>query len=73
MNLNDLKIIVYEGNVCEVIQWIKNKIGKHEVLNLREYFNEQDVWGVYKEGDEKFRYYYECVGKGHYTVFVVNE
>lgn len=73
MNLNDLKVIVHEGDVCDVVKWIKDKIGKHEVLSLREYFNGQDVYGVYLEGDEKFRYYYECVGRGHYTVFVIND
>jgi len=73
MNLNDRKVIVFEGDVCEVVKWIKDKLGKHEVLCLREYFDGQQVYGVYLEGDEKFRYYYECVGKGHYTVFVVNE
>lgn len=73
MNLNDRKIIVFEGDVYEVVKWIKDKIGKHEVLCLKEYFEGQDVYGVYLEGDEKFRFYYECVGNGHYTVFVVNE
>ena len=73
MNLNDLKVIVHEGDVYEVVKWIKDKIGKHEVLCLKEYFNGQDVYGVYLEGDEKFRYYYECIGKGNYTIFVVNE
>jgi hypothetical protein len=25
------------------------------------------------EGEEKFRYYYQCLGHGRYSVFVINE
>lgn len=73
MNLNDRKIIVFEGDVYETVKWINDKLGKHEVLCLREYFDDQQVYGVYLEGDEKFRYYYQCLGKGKYVIFVINE
>ena len=68
------KVIVFEGNVTEVTQFIKEHVKeKTETISLREYFYGDDIWGVYVPGDEKFRYYYQCLGKGHYTVFVINE
>jgi len=72
-NIQHGKIIVFEGNVTEVTQFIKEHIKeKTDSLNLKEYFNGDDVWGIYVPGDEKFRYYYQCLGNGKYTVFVIN-
>lgn len=65
------KTIVFEGNVKEVSEFIKQVVGDHQTINLKEYF-QSDVYGVYKEGDEKFRYYYECLGDGKYTVFTAS-
>ena len=53
------KVIVFEGNVTEVTQFIKEHVKeKTETISLKEYFNGDDIWGVYVPGDEKFRYYY---------------
>jgi len=65
------KTIVFEGNVKEVSEFIKQVVGDHQTINLKEYL-QSDVYGVYKEGDEKFRYYYECFGDGKYTVFTAS-
>jgi len=68
------KVVVFEGNVSEVTQFIKNHVSeKTSTISLKEYFNGDDIWGVYVEGEDKFRYYYQCLGKGLYTVFVINE
>lgn len=68
------KKIVFEGNVSEVTVFIKTNIKeKTDTLCLKEYFNGEDVWGVYVRGDEKFRFYYQCMGKGKYIVFTTEE
>ena len=67
------KIVVFEGTVVEVTEFIKLHIKeKTDSLNLKDYFNGDDVWGVYVPGDEKFRFYCQCLGNGKYTVFVIN-
>jgi len=67
------KIVVFEGTVVEVTEFIKLQIKeKTDSLNLKDYFNGDDVWGVYVPGDEKFRFYYQCLGNGKYTVFIIN-
>ena len=41
------KVIVFEGNVTEVTQFIKEHVKeKTETINLREYFKGDDIWGV---------------------------
>lgn len=68
------KVVVFQGNVSEVTQFIKGHVKeKTDTICLKEYFNGDDVWGVYVEGEDKFRYYYQCLGRGLYTVFVINE
>lgn len=68
------KVVVFEGNVVEITNFIKEHVKeKTDTLCLKEHFNGDDVWGVYVPGDEKFRYYYQCLGKGRYTVFVIND
>jgi len=68
------KVVVFEGTVVEAVQFIKGQIKvKTDTLSLKEYFNGDDVWGVYVPGEEKFRYYYQSLGKGRYSVFVINE
>lgn len=68
------KVVVYEGNVAEVTQFIKKHITeKTDTISLKEYFNGSDVWGVHVPGEDKFRYYYQCLGNGKYTVFVIHE
>jgi len=68
------KVVVSEGTVVDVTEFIKKHVKeKTDTLNLREYFNGDDVWGVYVPGEEKFRYYYQCLGKGKYIVFIINE
>jgi len=67
------KQVVFEGDVKEVTNFIKEHVKeKTQTLNLRDHF-QSDVWGVYVEGEEKFRYYYQCLGHGRYSVFVINE
>ena len=67
------KVIVTEGSVTDVTQFIREHIKeKTESLCLAEYFNGDDVWGVYVPGDEKFRFYYQCLGNGKYIVFTIN-
>lgn len=67
------KTVVFEGDVREVTDFIRKQIKeKTQTLHLKEYF-EADVWGVYVEGDDKFKYYYQCLGNGRYSVFVINE
>ena len=68
------RVVVFEGTVTDVTQFIKEHVKeKTESLNLKEYFKDDDVWGVYVPGDEKFRYYYQCVSKGRYIVFTIND
>lgn len=68
------KVVVFEGTVVEAVQFIKEQVKvKTDTLSLKEYFNGDDVWGVYVPGEEKFRYYYQSLGKGRYSVFVINE
>ena len=68
------KVVVFEGTVVDVTKFIKEHVKeKTETLCLKEYFRGDDVWGVYVPGDEKFRYYYQGLGKGKYVVFVINE
>lgn len=69
---NIIKNIVTEGTVAEVTQFIKLHIKEQtETISLKDYFKE-DVWGVYVPGDEKFRFYYQCLGQGKYTVFTTD-
>ncbi len=67
------KQVVFEGDVREVTVFIQKHVKeKTQTLRMNEYF-QADVWGVYVEGEEKFRYYYQCLGNGRYSVFVINE
>ena len=67
------KQVVFEGDVREVTVFIQKHVKeKTQTLRMNEYF-QADVWGVYVEGEEKFRYYYQCLGNGRYAVFVINE
>ena len=67
------KTVVFEGDVREVTDFIREHVKeKSQTLHLKEYF-QADVWGVYVKGEEKFRYYYQCLGNGRYSVFVINE
>lgn len=67
------KTVVFEGDVTEVTKFIKEHVKEQtKTIHLNDYFK-ADVWGVYVEGEEKFRYYYQCLGKGRYSVFVINE
>lgn len=68
------KVVVFEGNVSDVTEFIKKHIKeKTDTISLKEYFNGDDIWGVYVPGEDKFRYYYQCLGHGKYTVFVIND
>ena len=67
------KMIVFEGTVVDVTKFIKEHIKeKTETIGLKEYFHGDEVWGVYVPGEEKFRFYYQCLGHGKYIVFVIN-
>jgi hypothetical protein len=67
------KQVVFEGDVREVTDFIRKHVKeKTETIGLKDYF-EADVWGVYVEGEETFRYYYQCLGHGRYSVFIINE
>ena len=66
------KVVVFEGDVKDVTAFIRREMPCHQTLSLRDYFKEE-VWGVYKEGEENCRYYYQCLGKGKYSVFVMRE
>ena len=67
------KHVVFEGDVKEVTNFIKEHVKeKTQTLNLRDHF-QADVWGVYVEGEQTFRYYYQCLGHGRYSVFIINE
>jgi hypothetical protein len=64
------KAVVFEGNVHEVTTWIQKQIGEHKTVSLRDYFKDE-VWGVHKIGEENYRYYYQCLGKGRYSIFTM--
>jgi hypothetical protein len=64
------KVVVFEGNVGEVSTWIKKHVGDHDTVSLRDYFKDE-VWGVHKIGEENYRYYYQCLGKGRYSIFTM--
>ena len=67
------KTVVFEGDVSDVTKFIREHVKeKTDTISLKEHFK-ADVWGVYVPGEEKFRYYYQCLGKGRYSVFVINE
>ena len=67
------KTVVFEGDVREVTNFIREHVKeKSQTLHLKEYF-EADVWGVYVQGEEKFRYYYQCLGHGRYSIFIIHE
>ena len=67
------KQVVFEGDVREVTDFIRKHVKeKTQTIGLKEHF-EADVWGVYVQGEEKFRFYYQCLGHGRYAVFVINE
>lgn len=64
------KTVVFEGNVGEVSTWIKKHVGDHDTVSLKDYFKDE-VFGVHKAGEEKYSYYYQCLGKGRYSVFTI--
>jgi len=64
------KVVVFEGSVGEVSTWIKKQVGDHDTISLKDYFKDE-VFGVHKVGEEKYRYYYQCLGKGRYSVFTI--
>jgi hypothetical protein len=64
------KVVVFEGDVGEVSTWIKQHVGDHNTVSLKDYFKDE-VFGVHKAGEEKYRYYYQCLGKGRYSVFTI--
>jgi hypothetical protein len=67
------KQVLFEGDVREVTDFIRKHVKeKTQTIGLKEHF-EADVWGVYVEGEEKFRFYYQCLGHGRYSVFVIND
>jgi len=67
------KQVVFEGDVREVTDFIRKHVKeKTQTIGLKEHFD-ADVWGVYVEGEEKFRFYYQCLGHGRYSVFVIND
>jgi signal recognition particle receptor subunit beta len=63
---------LFKGDVAELSTYIKTTLPKHETIKLYDYFK-ADVYGVYAPGEDKFRFYYECLGNGVYTIFTVNE
>jgi hypothetical protein len=67
------KQVVFEGDVKEVTDFIRKHVKeKTQTIGLKEHFD-ADVWGVYVEGEETFRFYYQCLGHGRYSVFVIND
>jgi len=67
------KQVVFEGDVKEVTDFIRKHVKeKTQTIGLKEHFD-ADVWGVYVQGEETFRFYYQCLGHGRYSVFVINE
>ena len=65
-----METVVFEGNVQEVSSWITEHIGDHQTVPLQDHFN-AEVWGVYKNGEENYRYYYQCLGHGRYSIFII--
>jgi len=73
LSLNHNKVIVFEGKVVDVVKFIDEHVKlKTESVNLKEYFNGDDVWGVFVPGETYYRFYYQCLGNGKYTVFTIN-
>lgn len=73
LSLNHNKVVIFEGDVVEANNFIKEHVKQPtQSVNLKEYFNGDDVWGVFVPGDENYRFYYQCLGKGRYTVFILN-
>jgi len=73
LSLNHNKVVIFEGDVVEANNFIKEHVKQQtQSVNLKDYFNGDDVWGVYVPGDEHYRFYYQCLGKGRYTVFILN-
>ena len=64
------KKVVFEGDVRDVTNWIQKKLGHHETVNLKEYF-EDEIYGVHKQGEDSYIYYYQCLGNGRYSVFII--
>lgn len=64
------KKVVFEGDVSEVSNWIKKHVGEHDTVNLKDYFKDE-VFGVHKVGEEKYSYYYQCLGNGRYSIFII--
>ena len=64
------KVVVFEGNVREVTDWIQKNVGDHKTVSLKQYF-EDEIYGVYKQGEDSYIYYYQCLGKGRYSVFTI--
>ena len=64
------KKVVFEGDVKEVCDWINKNIGHHNTVSLQDHFK-YEVWGVYKNGEENFSYYYQPLGHGKYSMFII--
>ena len=64
------KVVVFEGNVREVTTWIQKNVGDHKTVSLKDYFKDE-VFGIHKDNEENYRYYYQCLGKGRYSVFTI--
>ena len=64
------KAVVFEGNVREVTDWIQKNVGDHKTVSLKEYF-EDEIYGVHKQGEDSYIYYYQCLGKGRYSIFTI--
>ena len=64
------KKVVFEGDVRDATNWIQKNVGEHDTVNLKEYFEDQ-VYGVHKVGEENYRYYYQCLGNGRYSIFII--
>lgn len=64
------KVVIFEGNVSEVTNWIQKNVGIHSTVNLKEYF-EDEIYGVHKQEEDSYIYYYQCLGKGRYSIFTI--
>jgi len=64
------KIVVFQGDVTEVSNWITKQIGEHQTVSLKEHFQD-DIFGVYKNGQDYYEYYYQCLGHGNYSIFII--
>jgi hypothetical protein len=64
------KKVIFEGDVEEVCNWITKQIGEHQTVSLKEHFQD-DIFGVYKNGEENYSYYYQCLGNGRYSIFII--